>query len=207
MNNQTFRGDNGSYVNGSVVATSGTTLTPGGLNNIQYFNVSNTVTLQAGSTVAADVSIDSGSPSNDVINVTGALTYGGTLQLNPSGTVPLTAGSAFKLFSFGSQSGNFATLAGSPGTGLGWTFNAATGVATVVQTLPSTPTNITFSVSGNTLNLSWPANYQGWLVQSNSQKLNVSADWFDISNTAAGTSYSVTITPGVTNVFYRLRHP
>jgi autotransporter-associated beta strand protein len=207
VNNQTFRGDNGSYVNGSVVATSGATLTPGGLNNIQYFNVSNNVTLSAGSTVVADVSIDTGSPSNDVINVTGALSYGGTLQLNPSGTAPLTAGSAFKLFNFGSQSGNFATLAGSPGTGLGWTFNPATGVATVVQTLPSTPTNITYTVTGSTLNLSWPANYQGWLVQSNSQKLNVSADWFDISNTAAGTSYSVTITPGVANVFYRLRHP
>jgi len=207
VNSQTFRGDNGSFVNGSVVATAGTTLTPGGLNNIQYFNVSNNVTLQAGSTVVADVSIDSGSPSNDVINVTGALAYGGTLQLNASGTVPLTSGSAFKLFSFGSQSGNFTTLAGSPGAGLGWSFNPATGVATVVATLPSTPTNLTYSVSGNQLNLSWPANYQGWLVQSNSQKVNVAADWFDISNTASGTSYSVTITPGVTNVFYRMRHP
>ncbi len=207
LNNQTFRGDNGSYVNGSVVATSGTTLTPGGLNNIQYFNVSNNVTLQAGSTVVADVSIDTGSPSNDVINVTGALTYGGTLQLNPSGTVPLTAGSAFKLFSFGSQSGNFATIAGSPGAGLGWTFNPATGVATVVQTIPSTPTNITFSVTGSTLNLSWPASYLGWIVQSNALNLSVAADWFDVPGTAAATSYSAAIQPGVTNVFYRLRHP
>ncbi|MEI7534939.1 MAG: autotransporter-associated beta strand repeat-containing protein, partial [Verrucomicrobiae bacterium] len=69
------------------------------------------------------------------------------------------------------------------------------------------PTNITFSVSGNTLNLSWPADHLGWLVQSNSVNLAVPADWYDISNTAAGTNYSITIDATKANVFYRLRNP
>ncbi|MEI8042471.1 MAG: autotransporter-associated beta strand repeat-containing protein [Verrucomicrobiota bacterium] len=69
------------------------------------------------------------------------------------------------------------------------------------------PTNITFSVSGNTLNLSWPADHLGWLVQSNSVNLAVPADWHDISNTAAGTNYSITIDATKANVFYRLRKP
>ena len=204
---QTLRGDNGAFVKGNVVAASGSTITPGGLNNIQYFNASNNVTLQAGSTFVADVSIDPGFSTNDVLNASGALTYGGTLQLNASGATPLTAGSAFKLFNFGSQSGSFSTISGTPGSGLGWTFNPTTGVATVVSLLPSTPTNVTATVSGNVLSLSWPASYQGWLLQSNSVSLTVPADWYDISNTAAGSSYNITINPGQANVFYRLRHP
>jgi hypothetical protein len=75
-------------------------------------------------------------------------------------------------------------------------------------TVATNPTNITFSLTGgNTLNLSWPADHLGWLVQSNSVNLAVPADWYDISNTATGTSYSITINPAKTNVFYRLRKP
>jgi hypothetical protein len=69
------------------------------------------------------------------------------------------------------------------------------------------PTNITFSVSGNTLSLSWPADHLGWLVQSNSVNLAVPADCRDISGTAAATNYNITVNPGQTNVFYRLRMP
>ncbi len=207
VNGQTLRGDNGSYVNGSVVATTGTTITPGGLNNIQFFNVSNNVTLQAGSTVVADVSIDSGSPSNDVINVKGALTYGGTLQLNPSGIVPLTAGSAFKLFNFGSQSGNFTTIAGSPGTGLAWSFNPTNGVASVLATIASNPTNITASVTGNQLNLSWPADHLGWLLQSNSVNLANTNDWFTVPGSASTSTEVITVDPTKPAVFYRIAHP
>jgi hypothetical protein len=71
----------------------------------------------------------------------------------------------------------------------------------------SNPTNITFTVSGSTINLSWPADHLGWLVQSNSVNLAVPADWYDLSNTASGTSYGITINPAQTNVFYRLRKP
>ena len=73
--------------------------------------------------------------------------------------------------------------------------------------IASNPTNMTFTVTGNTGTLTWPADHLGWLVQSNSVNLAVPADWQDISNTAAATSYSFTIDPAQVNVFYRLRHP
>jgi autotransporter-associated beta strand protein len=77
----------------------------------------------------------------------------------------------------------------------------------VASALASSPTNITYSVSGTTLTLSWPPAYLGWLVQSNSVNLGVSADWQDMSNTAAGTTFNVTVNRGKGQVFYRLRHP
>jgi len=87
------------------------------------------------------------------------------------------------------------------------TFIGGSGNLLVVPTMATNPTNITFSVNGSALNLSWPTDHLGWLVQSNSVNLAVPADWHDLPNTAAGTSYSITINPSQSNVFYRLRKP
>jgi autotransporter-associated beta strand protein len=73
--------------------------------------------------------------------------------------------------------------------------------------IATNPTNISFTVSGNSLNLTWPADHLGWMVQSNSVDLTVPANWHTISNTAAGTNFSITIDPAKTNVFYRLLKP
>ena len=77
----------------------------------------------------------------------------------------------------------------------------------VVGPIPTNPTNITVSVTGSTMTLSWPADHLSWMVQSNSVNLAVPADWIDISNTVSGTSYSITTDASKTNVFYRLRKP
>ncbi|MEI6077145.1 MAG: autotransporter-associated beta strand repeat-containing protein [Verrucomicrobiota bacterium] len=77
----------------------------------------------------------------------------------------------------------------------------------VVPGIATNPTNITFSISGNTLHLSWPADHLGWMVQSNSVNLALPGDWYDISNTISGTNYSITIDATTPNVFYRLRKP
>ena len=82
-----------------------------------------------------------------------------------------------------------------------------TGSLLVPFSTASNPTNISFTVTGNTLNLTWPADHLGWMVQSNSVNLAVPADWYDISNTISGTNYSITLDPAKTNVFYRLRKP
>ena len=84
---------------------------------------------------------------------------------------------------------------------------AGTGSLAIGVTMASNPTNITFSVSGGVLHLSWPADHQGWMVQSNSVNLAVPADWYDISNTASGTSFSPSLDASKANVFYRLRMP
>jgi hypothetical protein len=150
VNNQTLRGDNGSYVRGNVVATSGTTITPGGQTNIQYMTVSNNLTLQSGSTVRMDVSLVGGA-TNDLIKVSGLMTYGGTLQLTNIGVTALTNGASFKLFNNGSFSGNFATVSGSPGEV--WSFNPTNGVATVVSVVMPVPIITHIGLSGTTLTI------------------------------------------------------
>jgi len=77
----------------------------------------------------------------------------------------------------------------------------------ITSLIATNPTNLTFSVSGHTLNLSWPADHLGWLVQSNSVNMAVPANWHDIPGTATGTNYSVTADATKANVFYRLRKP
>ena len=49
----------------------------------------------------------------------------------------------------------------------------------LVQAIASNPTNITFSVSGNTLSLSWPSDHLGWILQSNSVGLTATSSWFN----------------------------
>ncbi|MDR3457201.1 MAG: YDG domain-containing protein [Verrucomicrobiae bacterium] len=84
---------------------------------------------------------------------------------------------------------------------------AGTGSLLVSSSIANYPTNISFNVSGNTLNLSWPATHLGWYAQSNSVDLVNSNFWFDVPNSQNGTSLIITINPAQPNVFYRLRHP
>ncbi len=67
-------------------------------------------------------------------------------------------------------------------------------------------TNIAVSVAGNQLNLSWPTNYLGWLLQSNSAGL-ASGDWFTVPGSAGTNCFQITIDPVQGNVFYRLAAP
>jgi len=211
VNGQTLRGDNGSYVKGNVIATSGTTITPGGLNNVQSMNFSNNLTLQAGSTYVADVGYDGVSAtSNDVANVTGTLSYGGTLTVNAIGS-PLVAGNSFKLFNTtGTPSGNFAaTNLPALGTGLGWSWNPATATLSVITGINTNPTNITYAVSGSNLNLSWPADHTGWrlLVQTNPISVGLSTNWVTWPNSTSVNAVSVPVNPANGSVFFRLVYP
>ena len=79
----------------------------------------------------------------------------------------------------------------------------------VTFTTASNPTNITFGVSGSTLALSWPADHLGWILQSQTNNLNVgiSTNWTDIVGSGSATNYNTSIIPANPTVFYRLRHP
>ena len=202
---QTLRGDNGSYVAGDVVST-GATITPGGSANVQYMTFSNNLTMSSGSVVAMDVGLDTGI-TNDLINVVGTNNYAGTLQLANIGATALTNGASFKLFNAAHFTGNFASIAGSPGTGLAWTFNPTNGVATVISTGPATGPSIGMSLSGNQLTLSWSSDYLGYTLQAQTNTLNagLSSNWVDIPDSSSTTSAVITIDPNMPSVFYRLR--
>jgi autotransporter-associated beta strand protein len=83
-----------------------------------------------------------------------------------------------------------------------------TGSLQVVPSLPSSPTNLMFSVSGNTLSLSWPSNYVGWILQTNVINVGVSNDWFNVPGSETNTQLTFPMnSPAITNEFFRLRHP
>ena len=77
----------------------------------------------------------------------------------------------------------------------------------VASTIPSSPTNLNFFVSGNTLTLTWPGNYLGWIAQSNAVNLGNSNSWLDILGSQSSTNLIIPINPAAPQVFYRLRYP
>jgi fibronectin-binding autotransporter adhesin len=100
------------------------------------------------------------------------------------------------------------TPSAASGTGLAnYTITYNNGTLTVVQTLPSTGTNITFSATGNTLTLNWPTNYIGWLLQSNSVDLANTNYWFTVPGSAATNQVIISVNPANAKVFYRMAHP
>jgi hypothetical protein len=155
---------------------------------------------------AMRVSKNSGVPTSDLIAGISTATYGGTLIVSnaTSDATPLVAGDSFTLFNATTHTGNFAAISGSPGDGLAYQF--ANGVLTVFATA-SNPTNITFSVSGNTLTLSWPADHLGWIAQSNSVGVNAPGAWVDIPGSQSVTTLNITIDRTQPANYFRLHHP
>ena len=190
---------------GAVTVQAGGLLSPG-LAGPVALTVSNALTLQAGSATAMDISK---SPlTNDQVRVTGLLTYGGTLIVtNLAG--PLAGGDYFQLFSAGSRSGDFAALAGLPGPGLAWSFSPAGGMLSVSNSVPLSPTNLAWSVSAAALNLSWPASYIGWVLQSQTNTLmrGLGTNWVDIFGSASTNQWSASFPSSNPAVFFRLRSP
>jgi autotransporter-associated beta strand protein len=85
---------------------------------------------------------------------------------------------------------------------------SGTGNLLIASTIPSTRTNITFSVTGNILHLSWPANYLGATLQMQTNTLGVGlgTNWVDVPDSTGTTSTNITIDVTKPAVFYRLKY-
>ena len=200
-------------INAGTLAGTGTI--PGILNNnatlapgdsgTGALTVNGNITLASGSTNT--FTVNGTTPANSSVIAGGAVTYGGVLNIAPSGS--FTAGQTFTLFSGAgaTSASSFASIAGSPGTGLGFTFT--NGVLSVVTTTATNPTNVTSVVNGNNLELSWPADHIGWRlqVQTNSLSTGLGNNWVDVPNTATANSYTNVINPENGSVFYRMVYP
>ncbi len=66
------------------------------------------------------------------------------------------------------------------------------------------PTNITASVSSNTLTIAWPADHIGWTLQAQTNGLS-SGPWFDLPGSDVVNAVITTMDPATPSVFYRLR--
>lgn len=84
-----------------------------------------------------------------------------------------------------------------------------TGTGALLVSIPTAPTNIRCSLSGNNLALNWPANYLGWILQEQIDMLNIglSTNWVDVAGSANLISTNLPINPANQTVFYRLRYP
>ena len=198
-------GGNGS-LGGAVIVQSGGTLAPG--TSIGKLTVSNSLTLQPGSQALMEISHSL--LTNDVLRVTGILNCGGTLTVsNLAGT--LAAGDSFTLFQAGSISSTFASYSlPTLNPGLGWNTTGLTnGVLSVVQTVNPNSTNLTASVAGGTLQLSWPADHTGWRVQAQTNSLDagLGTTWFDVAGSATTNLIVVPMDAANPTVFYRMIFP
>jgi hypothetical protein len=73
----------------------------------------------------------------------------------------------------------------------------------------TTPTNLTFQLTGNTLALSWPADHIGWrlLAQTNTVGVGIGTNWFAVPGSALTNWVAMPIDPANGSVFYRLVYP
>jgi len=68
---------------------------------------------------------------------------------------------------------------------------------------------IAFSVNGSTLTLSWPANPVGWILQSQTNSLNIGlgTNWVDVSGSSLTNNVTLPVDVTKGSVFYRLVYP
>jgi len=200
----------GSFVGPVVVGPAGNLGAGDSGATVGALSAKDTLTLQGYATLR--VGKNAGVLANDVINVSSILYYGGTLVINNIGPDALAVGDFFTLFNAaGGSTGNFTGISGFPGAGLAYSFDPATGVLSVVAGgPPTTPTNLSFTVSGGTLHLSWAAEYKGWILQSQTNGIGVgitTTNWHDVAGSDALIGTDMPANPANGSVFYRLRYP
>jgi len=149
--------------------------------------------------------------TNDQFQVAGTLTYGGSLTITNLGPDALTAGNSFQLFSASGFGGGFGSIVWPEvGDALYWTNRLAIdGTIAVVSSPNTTPTNIASIVTGDMLQLSWPAEHTGWRleVQTNSLGLGLGTNWTDVPGSTDTHQMSFPISTAEEGVFYRLAYP
>lgn len=195
-------GGNGTVAAPVTVGTGGT-LAAGA--NIGTFTISSTLTFHLGATNFTK--INATTSASDLVQGFPGATYAGTLVVsNLAGTV--TNGQSFQIFSAGGT-GGFGSITPALTGGLNWNFNAASGVLSAASSIASNPTNITFTISGGTMLLAWPADHLGWLLQSqtNSLSTGLGTNWVDWPGSDAVVATNLTINAANPTVFFRLRHP
>jgi autotransporter-associated beta strand protein len=165
---------------------------------------------------AVSLTFDGVNPSFIVTN--GGMTLSGSTVFNVKNTgTQLSAGGSYRIIAK-AVTGSVGLVAGTVPSSVAVGGNGANGPASlqitggelflnVAPNLPGTGTNLTFSLTGRQLNLSWPSNYTGWLLQSNSVGLATTNDWFTVPGSAGTNNVQIMISPAPTNVFYRMAHP
>ncbi len=211
---QTFQGD--SILRGSLATAAGSTVSPGGANALATLTVTNDLNLAGTAVMELN---RTNTPGNCDKLVAHTIEAGGTLQVNNLGP-DLHTGDRFQLFST-NITGAFAvtnlpiTTSSGSITYVWQNHLAVDGSISVLVGVPNvntTPTNITSSVSGNVLTLSWPADHTGWRLQEQTNSLAVGLStstnaWITVPDSSSVNTINLPIDPNLPTVFYRLVYP
>ncbi len=197
-------------VAGAVVASAGSTVSPG--SSVGTLTVSGNVSLTG--LLLMELNRTNAPLNCDrLVSSDGTISYGGSLLVTNIGPV-LQVNDTFQVFPSGVTGfGANITVAPTDATGNSYTWqnNIATlgsvKVLSVTAPVNPNPTNITASVTGSTLHLSWPADHLGWTLLTNSAGLTATTQWFPYPNSATVTSIDITIDPAKNNVFFRIVYP
>lgn len=86
---------------------------------------------------------------------------------------------------------------------------SASSMQTAVQPVSRAPLTFSHGVSGNRLQLSWPADHLGWRLeaQTNSLITGIGTNWVTIPGSSATNQVSLVISPTHPSVFFRSTYP
>src|SRR6185369_11924950 len=194
VRSNTVLAGNGTVV-GTVTVLSGSQAFPGTFVGDVGKLVLNTSPVLQGLTLM-DISKNGSTLTNDQIQVTAPLSYGGTLFVNKIGPTALSAGDQFSLFSASSYSGSFSAITlPALGAGLTWTNKLlANGSIQVVSSagvqfssITLSGTNVIFNGSGG------PSNATYWVLASTNVALPL-ANWTRILTNQFNAGGSFTFT-------------
>jgi autotransporter-associated beta strand protein len=188
-------------INGNVSIAQGGTLSPGA--SVGILTVGGNLTNDGNLFIEVNTG---GSPTSDKTVVNGS-----TLINNGTGTLTVTnlgpalvANQSFQVFNKAMVNGDNLTIFSRAAVFLNKL--AVDGTIQVVTPISTQPTNITASVSGGNLHLSWPLDHTTWTLMSNSVSLQAT-NWAPVPNSGTTNSISIAIVPNKPNVFYRLQAP
>jgi len=192
-------------ISGATTINSGGSIAPG--TSIGTLTVNNAVTLVAGSTTR--IEINASSATKDLLDASGALTYGGTLIVtNVSGT--LVNGQSFKIFDGGSYGGAFTTLTLPVLTSdLMWNTTAlnTSGTISVVSTNTVLPQSLTWS--GDGIANVWNTTVSNWLNASSQPRAFANGDSVLFTNSGSVTpavNLTISAAPAVLAVNASVNH-
>jgi autotransporter-associated beta strand protein len=190
-------------IGGPVTVQTGGAIAPGA--SIGILTINNNLAL------AGNLAIElnkSGSPASDRIVV------GGTLNNTGTGTVTVTnlglalvQGDTFTLFNKAVSNGGALSVTGA---NVIWTNKLVIdGTIAVASVVSNARTNISFSVSGNNLTLSWPVDHTGWILQAqtNAAGQGLGTNWAPVPGSTSVNQVVMPINPANGSVFYRLVLP
>ncbi|HWD91441.1 MAG TPA: autotransporter-associated beta strand repeat-containing protein [Verrucomicrobiae bacterium] len=203
-------------IGGTITVQAGGRLAPGTPTRGALTNAIGTLTatgaVSVSGTVAMKIDRNASPTSDKFVASSVTVNSGATLTVANIGSTNLMAGDTFTLFS-APISGAFSTvtLPALPTPDLSWTNRLAIdgSIAVIGGTTTVNPnsTNITASVSGGTLTLSWPQDHTGWTLQAqtNAPGVGIGTAWSDVIGSASTNVVSLPISITNGSVFYRLK--